>query len=100
MKFTFKTHKPTGKYRSFQKEEHDIKLDKKVVGSIFETDDRKFVLRFMIEKKNINEDGNRNCSWRWIQLTHRAETLQDAKTFLNEHIEQILTKYNLHKLED
>jgi len=65
MKFTFKTEKPTGAYRSFFSENHYIKLNKKQVGAIA---DRTWKIRLMVFKDDINEDGNANCQWKWISL--------------------------------
>jgi hypothetical protein len=52
-----------------------------------------------IDKMDINEDGNPNCSWRWITLKKQSGSLQTAKDWLNEHIEDIMIKYKLH-IED
>ena len=49
----------------------------------------------MVMKKDIQEDNNINCEWKWIKLKHESETLADAKTFLNENIEAILSRYTL-----
>jgi hypothetical protein len=50
----------------------------------------------MVIKSDINEDGNPNCKWKWIKLGKKSESLQEAKEFLNENIETIMAKYNLH----
>jgi hypothetical protein len=97
-KFTFKTNKSTGRYRSFYSDTHDIKLNKKLIGHI----DAKFpfAIRFMIIKSNINEDKNPNCKWKWILLKQESNSLQEAKNWLNENTELIQKKYNLYLMED
>ena len=45
MKFTFKTTKATGRYSSFYPNLHDIKLNKKVVGSITDKKPHKIRLK-------------------------------------------------------
>jgi hypothetical protein len=98
LKFIFKTDKPKGAYAFVHVPHHRIKLNKKEVGSI---DDKKpHAIRFMVIKKDINEDGNPHCSWKWITLKHESETLQDAKDFLNENVEAITNKYNLRMSDD
>jgi len=92
-KFTFKTVKPTGRYKSFFQPNIIIKLDKKEVGCIFF--EKAFKIRLMVFKKDIMEDGNPNCPWMWITLRKKSETLQEAKDFLNSNIVQILGKYDI-----
>lgn len=97
MKFTFKTEKPTGTYRSFYPSAHYIKLKGKQVGSI--TDKEHYKIRLKVVKKDVLEDGDPNCTWKWITLTKESQSLQEAKDFLNENIDSILTKYNLHFID-
>lgn len=93
-KFTFKTEKPTGKYRSFGKNNNNILLTRKLVGLI---DPDNFKIRLMIVKDDINSDGNPNCIWKWITLSKNSETLEDAQKFLNDNINAIIMKYTLYK---
>ena len=95
MKFTFKTIKPTGRYRSFEANNHHIKLKRKQLGSI----DDKFPhsIRLMVVKKDILEDGNPNCNWKWITLSKKSDSIKEAKEFLNNNIEGIMNKYTLHQ---
>jgi hypothetical protein len=51
-------------------------------------------------KADIMEDGNSNCKWKSIHLKHKSETLADAKAFLNENIDAILTKYTIRTYEN
>jgi hypothetical protein len=54
----------------------------------------------MVHKDDINEDGNPNCPWKWISLKKESESLQEAKDWLNENIEEVLAKYPLRFSED
>ena len=97
MKFTFKTEKSTGRYRSFYPDHHYIKLKRKEVGRI---DDKiPHRIRLQVVKDDINEDENSNCEWIWITLKKESDSLQEAKDFLNANIEVITTKYNIY-IED
>lgn len=95
VKFTFKTIKPTGRYRSFFPTTHYIKLKGVVVGTI--DDESPFKIRFKVVKSDINEDGNPNCFWKWITLLKRSESLEEAKEFLNKVADKIVETYNLAK---
>lgn len=92
MKFTFKTEKPTGRYRSFFSESHDIKLKKMKVGSIV---DITWQIRLMVLKDDINEDGNPNCEWKWITLKKESASLQEAKDWLNVNFISLNQKYKI-----
>jgi hypothetical protein len=93
IKFTFKTTRPTGSYAWLHKPYHDVLLNKNKVGAI--DPEKPHTLRLMVMKADIMEDGNPNCPWKWISLKHESENVADAKTFLNENIEVILTKYKI-----
>jgi hypothetical protein len=96
-KFTFKTVKPTGKWKSFDNPQHLIKLDGSEVGTISYKD---FKIRLMVIKKDITEDGNKNCIWKWIMLKKEFNSLDEAKIFLNNNINQILKQWELYKITD
>ena len=96
-KFTFKTHNPTGKYRAFDTAYIDIKLNKKVCGSICEPSHHSSngcVIRLMVK------DASHRCGWRWIQFKAQFDTLKDARTFVSEKSNDIQSKYDLFLLED
>lgn len=97
-KFTFKTTKPTGKYRCFHKPYHDIKIKGQTIGNI---DHETFKIRLMVIKSDINEDGNPNCTWKWITLSKKSNSIQEAKDFLNEDfvIKTIFEKYKFPLIE-
>jgi hypothetical protein len=94
MKFTFKTDKPTGKWKSFEHAFHHIKLKGVKVGSI--DDVAPFTIRFQVDKADINEDGNPNCSLKWIRLRKQSTSLQEAKEFVNRGCDEILVRYKIH----
>lgn len=95
-KFTFKTEKPTGKWRSFGKDRYIIKLDGKQVGNI--TNSPAHIIYLAVIKADINEDGNPNCIFKNIRLKETHLTVEDAKVWLNTNIEDVL-KLNLYKLD-
>ncbi len=97
MQFTFKTEKPTGKWKAFQSDQHYIKFKGKEVGEIGH--EHPFTIRLMVIKDDINEDKNTNCKWKWIKLSKKSESLMEAKDFLNNKIDSIMEKYNLHLFE-
>jgi hypothetical protein len=97
IKFTFKTHRETGSYAWLHKPYHKVFLNKNEVGSI--EPDKPHKIRLMVMKKDILEDGNCNCEWKWITLKRESESLQEAKDFLNENIDVILTKYTIRIYE-
>lgn len=91
-KFTFKTNKPTGRFRCFGTASHTIKYNKIDVGRIV---DKEWKVKFMVVKSDILEDGNPNCKWKWITLKKEFTSLDEAKIFLNDHVTEILAKFNL-----
>lgn len=95
--FTFKTDKPTGRYKAFSNENHYIKYKGAEVGSI---DHETFKLRFMVMKTEAdkNPDPNPNCAWRWITLKKESKTLQEAKDYANSIIEMLLSRYTFNSI--
>jgi hypothetical protein len=98
IKFTFKTTRPTGSYAWLHKPYHDVLLNKNKVGAI--DPEKPHTIRLMIMKADIMEDGNKNCPWKWIQLKRISESLDDAKVFLNESIDAILTRYKIREYNE
>lgn len=90
MKFTFKTDKPTGRYRSFYNDYHHIKLNKKCVGNIA---DKTWRINLFVYRDDKPDD------FKVITLMKKPNSLQEAKDFLNETIDAILSKYKLYKLD-
>jgi len=97
-KFTFKTTKSTGRYRSFYSDSHDIKLKGNNVGNI--QDEKPFKIKLMVMKNEAKgiTDNNPNCPWKWITLKKESESLEEAKTWINSVIEQIQKQYELKKI--
>jgi hypothetical protein len=91
MKFTFKTEKSTGRYRTFHSDYHYVKLNKCVVGNI--SDEEPFKIHLMVIKNDVMEDGNKNCTWKWITLKKESSSLQEAKDFLNKHFSATFQKH-------
>jgi hypothetical protein len=96
-KFTFKTVKPTGRWKSFDKDYHKIKLNGAVCGDILK-ENGKFFIRFMKIKEDIMSDGNANCPWKWVTLKASHATLQDAKDFIVANTSKILNQINLYTI--
>lgn len=96
--FSFKTEKPTGKWKAFDKNRHVIKYKKHEVGAI--DDDKPHKIRLMVMKNETITDNNPNCAWKWITLKKDSESLEEAKTFLNQNFDAIVQKYTLHEMKD
>lgn len=92
-KFTFKTTKPTGRYKSFYEPYHEIKLKGDVVENI---DSITYKIRLMVMKDGLSiVDDNPNCDWKWITLARNSTSLNDAKEWLNYKFVDITEKYQL-----
>lgn len=96
--FTFKKNIPTGYYAHFETEYHDIKLEGDIVGCITEcksygtkkrSDDGKFAIGLKVWKKDIYEDGNPNCAWKWIYLKYRANSGEEARDFIRKYNDKL-----------
>lgn len=103
-KFTFKTEKPTGKWRSFDEDTYHIKLKGKEVGQIVEVvagngSPKTYKIRLMVTKTDKITDSNPNCSWKWITLKKECESLEAAKLWLNQAIGELQKAYILHPLD-
>jgi hypothetical protein len=90
-KFTFKTSKPTGKWKAFDKPYHEIKHNKIVVGEIAE--DAPHKIRFMVMKTDTLKNDNPNCKWMWIGFKNQFENIDAAKEFVNKNYQQIIDNY-------
>ena len=87
-KFSFKTEKPTGKYRSFSPSYHYIKMNGVWVGEISDSYPHK--IRLMVA------DENSSGGWCWIRLKKESESIADAKAWLNENYEAINKKFPIY----
>lgn len=91
--FTFKTDKPTGRYRSFDCDVHNIKLNSKNVGTI--SDSKPHKISLMVMKTDTITDSNKNCDWKWITFKQPFDTIDAAKTFLKQNYTLITSKYQI-----
>lgn len=98
MNFTFKTEHPTGRYRSFDHDTHDIKHNKQVVGEIVHG--APFTIRLMVEKSKEELKTKPNCSWRWIKVKKEFASLDEAKQWLKTNHDQIIKQVKLHHIEE
>jgi hypothetical protein len=96
-KFTFKTEKATGAYSSFYPDTIYIKHNRVKVGSIDSEKPHKISLQ--IYKKDIMEDKNPNCEWRWAHFKKEFETIDVAKQWLNDNREEIFKIYRIYYQE-
>jgi hypothetical protein len=95
-KFTFKTIKPAGKWKSFDEDQIIVKFEKQEVGAIDSQKPHRIML--MVEKGETTNDPNPNCSWKWITLAKESESVEEAKDFLNSIADKVLSAFTLHKL--
>lgn len=100
-KFTFKTEKPTGRYRGFYNPDYHIKINGKKCGNIY-FDSKGYYVSLLVYKKDINEDDNPNCEFKCIYFKKRLPSLEECKTWLNskETINTIEANYKLYLLEN
>ena len=99
-KFTFKTTRNEGRYKSFQHENVDIKLAKKKVGIITEAshfaknvkENESYSIHFMVT------DDTTKCGWKWINLIKNFPNSADAKEWLSKEAvyKGIQEKYELY----
>jgi hypothetical protein len=68
------------------------------VGSI--NPDPPHSIRFIVLKEDINEDGNSNCEWKWIELKKKSDSVEEAKKFIDKYSNEITERYKLYQLED
>lgn len=89
MKFTFKKEpKMTGLASIGHNPGTFIKYGGRVVGFIsapqWSSKDNLCRIRFSVLKSDLNEDGNPNCKWKWIQLKATFESDGEARDFLKK----------------
>ena len=91
-KFTFKKVPRTGRFRCFEREETEIKLNKKIVGSISEGKDTWYI-RFAIKKNPTEKEP---APFKWITLKYKPDDEADAREFIRKHNDEIQKRYDLH----
>jgi uncharacterized alpha/beta hydrolase family protein len=90
---SFKTERPTGRYRSFDSSSHYIKLNKRKIGTIHPDT---WQISLMVMKTDKITDDNRNCPWRWITLKRKSNSLEDAKAWIQTNISRLVENYEFH----
>lgn len=82
----------------------DIKINGRKCGYIshpnWSSENRDIKIRFSVIKKDILEDGNSNCSWKWVKLTYVPKDDEDAREYLKNNVDKIVEKLNLYFEED
>lgn len=106
MSLTFKKHpRATGRAAvGYPHQDVDIKWNKKVIGYIhaptWQDKDNKWAIRLSTKKQDILEDGNANCTWKWVFLKTEFNSEEDARDYLKRNIGEIMKKYNMYCIED
>lgn len=101
-RFTTKTTKATGRYKSFFSDSHAIKHNKKVIGSISGTghplQTAPYKIKLQVIKSDLNKNNNSNCEWECITLKARFDSVDEAKEWIKKPAiaEAILAKYNIY----
>jgi len=96
-KFTFKKSIKEGQYRSFQKDNTDIKLEKKVVGRIYENEQGTYFISFAVKKERTEQDP---APFRWIRLGKVSKTEDEARETVKLFYKEIQKKYDLFPFSD
>lgn len=98
MKFTFKKfEKETGLRAVGAARGCYIKLNKKEVGNISNNGwrgDGKFRITLTVK------DEGEKCGWKWIKLKATFDSEDEARQFLNENIDELLSRYSFQYFED
>lgn len=99
--FTYKKITREGRYKSFEPEQHDIKLKSKVVGQISEASHTSsktgFGISFSIKRKPTKENP---APFRWWSMKTRFGDVAEAKAFLRTYFKSITNEIDLYSFED
>lgn len=96
--FTFRKVPRTGRFRTFDRRQTEIKLKKKVVGSLVE--DRHndhWWIRFAVKRERTEKDP---APFRWVTLKHRPRSEELGRGFILKFNDEIQEKYDLHSFDD
>jgi hypothetical protein len=96
--FTFKTDKPTGKYKSFFDSQYLIKYKKVEVGYFskkYREGKDVFRVNFKVWKNENDLEKEPNCKWKWVTFKKEFFSLEEAKMWINEIKETIWEKYDI-----
>lgn len=93
--FTFKLHRPTGRYRAFENSHADIKQGGKVCGSISEQRDGQWKIGITVKSEK------HHCGWKWVFMKATFPDYDTGKHYVKTRLPQALkeTGYNLHHEE-
>ena len=95
--FTYKKHRHSGRYRSFEPEFHDIKLKAKKVGYIAEpahfSKEQGYGISFAVKKDPTREQP---APFKWVSVKKRFSSVEDAKAFLVEHFDELIKELDLY----
>lgn len=97
-KFTFKTIKSTGRYRTFYPDEYQIRLNGIHVGNIYSKGTLewiKYKIHLRIIKDENNTDKHINCPWMWIWFKKDFSSLEEAKQFIRDNNNLIQTQFKI-----
>lgn len=97
MKFTFKTEKSTGRYRSFYPDSHYIKIKGVTVGMIEDKDWHKVSIKVLKDEERT--DNNPNKDWMWVKLAREFESVAAAKTWLTENTDKLFRQFKIKTTE-
>lgn len=102
LKLTYKRHERKGLTRIGGGLYIDISHKRKKVGIIstnLMTSD--YIIQFAIEKEDINEDGNPNCTWRWMvyRLPKETYSLEEIKERCVMIFNKIALTHKIHNFE-
>jgi len=102
MKFTFKRHEKKGKYRSFQEDNTDIKLNKKVVGTIHELshlskERGKYKVLFAVKKEKTKKSP---APFKWARVKQLFPDEESAREWIQNNSEKIQKQLDLYFFED
>jgi len=82
----------------------DMKIKKKKFGEIvaptWQTEDNRWYISIKVVKKQIDEDGNPNCKWKWVHFKQRFVKEEHAREWIQEYIDELMKKYILQFEED
>ena len=96
-KFTFKKYVPVGRYKSFELDQTDIKLNKKVIGTINQQRGEGYKISFAIK---ISPTKEKPAPFKWVRAKKIFGSEKEARQFVIENNEKIQTTLDLYSFED
>ena len=93
IKFTFRTEKATGQWRSFQPDHHYIKLKGYDVGSI--SDEKPHKIRFTVKR---TPTPGKPAPFKWVSFKNEFNSVLEAKQFLIQNTEKIINLIDLYQM--